>query len=159
VSVVEKIFFYKDIDRLAGIAKDRKTVLVGGCFDIFHFGHLTFLKKAKKVGDFLIIALESDEFIKEKKIRGPIHNQGQRAEILASFSLVDAILMLPFLRSDEEYFEMTKKIKPRIVAITKGDPQKDKKEKQVKLSGGHLIEVSRLITDFSTSRIIKILSC
>ena len=42
---------------------EKKTVLVGGCFDILHIGHVRFLQAAKKQGDILIVVLESDEFI------------------------------------------------------------------------------------------------
>ena len=47
--------------------KNRKKVLVGGCFDILHFGHIRFLQEAKKLGDILIVALESDENVKRLK--------------------------------------------------------------------------------------------
>src|SRR6266403_2209747 len=54
---------------------DKKIVLVGGCFDIIHFGHIQFLQKAKEAGDYLIVALEPDERIINYKKRTPIHTQ------------------------------------------------------------------------------------
>ncbi len=39
---------------------NQRVVLVGGCFDILHFGHIEFLKKAREAGDYLIVALEPD---------------------------------------------------------------------------------------------------
>ena len=48
-------------------ARGSKIVLAGGCFDILHLGHITFLEKAKAQGDMLFILLESDENIKKSK--------------------------------------------------------------------------------------------
>ena len=71
----------------------KKTVLVGGCFDILHYGHLRFLSQAKEKGEMLIVALESDTFIRKIKNKKPIHTQEQRAEILAHLNLVDMIIV------------------------------------------------------------------
>ena len=43
------------------VDKKDKIVLVGGCFDVLHPAHVIFLEKAKKMGDFLVVILESDE--------------------------------------------------------------------------------------------------
>ena len=65
--------------------------LVGGCFDLLHFGHLSFLKAAKELADILIICLEPDTTIQRMKKAAPIHTQKQRAEILAELICVDYI--------------------------------------------------------------------
>ena len=76
--------------------KIRKTVLVGGCFDILHFGHTRFLKKAKSFGDFLIVLLESDKHIKRLKGKNrPINNFMQRKEVLLSLKFVDKVIKVP----------------------------------------------------------------
>lgn len=137
------------------IFKEKKTVLVGGCFDLLHYGHLKFLKKAKAVGDFLIVALEPDEFIRKKKKRQPIHTQRQRAQILSSLRFVDLVILLPFFSSDQEYFDMVRAINPKIIAVTEGDPQLKNKEKQIKTIGGELKIVTPLFKKYSTSKIIK----
>ena len=61
------IITYADLEKSNAVFKDKKIVLVGGCFDLIHYGHLKFLEAAKEQGDFLIVALESDEFIKKHK--------------------------------------------------------------------------------------------
>ena len=78
-------------------------VLVGGCFDILHIGHIRFLKAARKQGDSLVVALESDEFIRLQKRREPFHTQAERAEILAALRSVDTVILLPLLSTDEDY--------------------------------------------------------
>ena len=66
-------------------ANNCKVVLVGGCFDLLHYGHIAFLKEAKKHGDYLIVLLESDENVRRLKGEGrPFHTQKQRKEMLAS---------------------------------------------------------------------------
>jgi len=147
---------YNKITSFSQVFKDKKTVLVGGCFDLIHFGHLKFLEKAKEQGDFLIVALESDEFIKKHKKKLSIHNQKERAEILANLSMVDMILLIPLFVSRKDYFDLVKLISPQVVAVTSGDPQIKNKKKQVEEIGGRLVTVIPLIKRFSTRRIINI---
>lgn len=130
-----------------------KRVLVGGCFDILHYGHIHFLKKANKLGNYLIVALESDE--KVKKLKGPkrpIHTQKQRAEILMSLKCVDKVISLPPL---PDYKLLTKNIKPDIIAC---DPE-DKllKNKRIYESLGAKIVVIPKIKTPSTTQIAKLL--
>lgn len=140
--------------KLKGL-KNKKIVLVGGCFDIFHYGHFQFLKKAKACGDFLIVALESDEFIRKNKEREPIHNQKQRACILSGFSFVDLIILLPYFSKEKSYFDLVKKIKPKIIAVTKGDPKIENKKRQAAMVDAKVKEVTPLIKNFSSTRIYK----
>jgi rfaE bifunctional protein nucleotidyltransferase chain/domain len=132
---------------------NKKIVLVGGCFDIFHFGHFTFLSKAKKLGDVLVVTLESDEFIKRHKKKPPIHSQIQRAKILASLGIVDIVVLLPYLDSDQKYSNMVQKIKPSIIALTQGDMTLKQKERQAKEVGAKLVVATTLLPKFSSSRI------
>ncbi len=147
---------YDKITSFSQVFKDKKTVLVGGCFDLIHFGHLKFLEKAKEQGNFLIVTLESDEFIKKHKKKLSIHNQKERAEVLSSLNMVDLVLLLPYFSSNKEYFNMVKTISPKIVAVTEGDPQLKNKRKQIEEIGGRLVTVIPLIKRFSTRRIINI---
>ncbi len=135
--------------------KNKIKVLVGGCFDLLHFGHYTFLTIAAAYGDKLIIALEPDEFIKIKKNKKPVHTQVQRAKILKALRFVDKVIMLPFLKTDEDYYNLVDKIKPDIIAVTEGDPNIDKKRDQAKKIGAKLKIVTPNIPGFSTNEIIS----
>lgn len=150
-----KIIDYSNLKKYQEEFNNKKTVLVGGCFDLIHYGHFQFLKKAKKTGDYLIVVLESDEFIKKSKKRQPIHNQNQRAQILAGFRMVDLVVKIPYFSSDKDYFELVYKIKPKIIAVTEGDPQIKNKIQQAEKIGGKVITVSSLIKKFSTRKIIS----
>lgn len=129
-------------------------VLVGGCFDLLHYGHYTFLQRARQLGDTLVIALESDEFIKTKKQRIPVHNQQQRAEILKALHFVDYVILLPFFQSDNEYVDLVQEVHPDIIAVTENDPHIDIKRKQAKLVGAKVVIAAPLLPDYSSSSII-----
>jgi rfaE bifunctional protein nucleotidyltransferase chain/domain len=134
-----------------------KTVLVGGCFDFIHFGHVTFLDEAKKHGDKLIVMLESDETI--KRLKGddrPYHTQKQRKIMLESLRMVDEVLLLPPHMTDADYLETIKKIKPDSIALTEGDPILEKKLKQTETVGASAVVIPKVLTH-STSSLAKLL--
>lgn len=153
-----QIISFSELKKNKLLFEGKKTVLVGGCFDLIHYGHWHFLKKAKEEGDFLIVALEPDEFIKKKKKRVPVHTQRQRAQILSSLRMVDLVILLPFFSSNQEYFKMVKIIHPKVIAVTAGDPQLENKKRQIKTVGGKLKIVTPLLKKFSSSKIIMELS-
>jgi FAD synthetase len=134
-----------------------KKVLVGGCFDLLHFGHISFLKEAKKLGTHLIVALESDE--SASRMKGParpIHTQKQREEMLLSLSFVDEVILLPPLKTDQEYLDLVIKVSPDVIAITQGDPIKEKKQHHANHIHAQLIEIPKIHTP-STSQLAKLL--
>jgi rfaE bifunctional protein nucleotidyltransferase chain/domain len=137
------------------IEKCEEIVLVGGCFDILHLGHITFLKKAKEMGETLVVLLESDETIKKLKGKDrPINNQKNRAEMLSQLKMVDWIIELPDMKNGSDYDDLIEKIKPKIIAITEGDKKIDIKRKQAEMIGARLVEVTKEIPFCSTSGII-----
>lgn len=130
------------------------TVLVGGCYDILHFGHIDFLKKSKAAGEYLVVALESDDFIIRSKSRAPVHTQHQRAQILASLESVDAVIMLPLMNGHEDYRRLVEAVRPEIIAVTKGDPNYIYKKKHADAVGAKLQEVCELNAAFSSTQIL-----
>jgi len=146
------------LNQLEQIKRDgKKLVLCGGCFDIFHVGHLRFLESAKKIGGILLVALESDEKVKILKGKNrPIHSQKERAEILANLTIVDYVVLLPYFKTDADYFSLIKKIKPDVIAVTQGDPVRNKKEQQIKTVGGKIVVVPNIKTP-STTQLTKLL--
>lgn len=68
-----------------------KRVLTYGTFDLLHYGHIRLLKRAKKLGDYLIVALSTDEFndIKGKKA---YHNYKTRKKMLEAIRYVDLVI-------------------------------------------------------------------
>lgn len=150
----KKIIDYNKLYAVAPTLAGKK-VLVGGCFDILHIGHIRFLSAAKKQGKILIIALENDEFIKIRKKREPFYPQKSRAEILSALQTVDNIILLPFFKSDDEYFQLVNLVKPIVIAVTQDDPYLAYKEKQAKAVGGEVIVVIERINGYNSSQTIK----
>ena len=135
----------------------KKIILVGGCFDILHYGHVHFLREAKSLGDYLIIALESDKNIQRLKgAKRPIHNQNQRQEMLESLAFVDQVIVLADSMHDDDYKKLVLTVNPNIIAITKGDPMVDKKKSHAKEVNAEVIEIEKIDTP-STTQIAKIL--
>ena len=85
-----------DIKTMAETLKsaDKTIVFTNGCFDILHAGHVRYLNEAKKIGDCLIVGLNSDESV--RKLKGPsrpINSEEDRAEVLSALSAVDYVVV------------------------------------------------------------------
>lgn len=132
-----------------------RKVLVGGCFDIMHYGHLMFLDHARSLGGHLVVALEPDERIKIFKHRDPVHTQQQRAQILSQLRIVDEVIALPFITTYDDYLALVRQIKPHIIAVTDGDSQLANKQKQAAAIGAEVCIVTPYITGFSSTDIMK----
>jgi len=75
-------------------AERKKIVFTNGCFDLLHVGHIRYLAQAKKLGDFLIIGLNSDSSVKELKGEDrPINSFEDRASLLSAIESVDLVVM------------------------------------------------------------------
>lgn len=117
-----KVFYnVSDIpkDFLSRIAKS-KVVFTNGCFDILHSGHVSYLENASKLGELLIVGLNSDTSI--KKIKGPkrpIINERDRAIVLAAVGFVDYVILF----DDPTPIELIKLLKPQIL-VKGGDYKK-----------------------------------
>jgi D-glycero-beta-D-manno-heptose 1-phosphate adenylyltransferase len=81
---------WRDQQRMAG----RRVVLTNGVFDLLHTGHLFYLKKARELGDVLIIALNADASVRALKGPArPVQTEEQRAYALGALECVDAIVI------------------------------------------------------------------
>jgi glycerol-3-phosphate cytidylyltransferase len=73
------------------VMSNRK-VYTGGTFDLFHRGHVNFLRQCKEIGDYVIISLNTDEFIYRYKGEYPVVNYEDRKEVLLSCKYVDKVI-------------------------------------------------------------------
>lgn len=97
-------------------------VFTNGCFDILHIGHVRYLQEAKALGDFLVVAINTDQSV--KVIKGPsrpIQNESDRAEILAALGAVDFVTYF----SEDTPEKVIGQIKPDIL-VKGGDWPVDK---------------------------------
>ncbi len=94
--VEEKICPLSRLKELVAVRKaaGQKLVFTNGCFDILHAGHVSYLKRARSFGDFLVVGLNSDTSVKTIKGAGrPINPEEERALVLASLSFVDFVVI------------------------------------------------------------------
>jgi rfaE bifunctional protein nucleotidyltransferase chain/domain len=71
-----------------------RIVLANGCFDVLHVGHARYLDGAKREGDVLVVAVNSDAIVRQLKGEGrPILPQKARAELVAAFAVVDYVII------------------------------------------------------------------
>lgn len=76
--------------------RGKRIVLANGCFDLFHVGHIRYLRDSAARGDVLVVGLNSDSSVRALKGAGrPFLPQKERAEILAAFEFVDYITIFP----------------------------------------------------------------
>lgn len=155
-NIMKKIIAYKNLSKLINQLRSDRIVLVGGCFDILHLGHIRFLNQAKKYG-LVLVALESDTSLKKfKGINRPIHPQKERAEVLSSLDSVNYVILLPPFSKDAQYFKLTKTVSPQIIAVTQGDLQLINKQKQARLVGAKIVVIPKISTP-STTQLAKLL--
>ena len=146
-----------DLNELVGIREDvkkrgKKVVFTNGCFDILHRGHVDYLEKAKKLGDILIVGLNSDESV--KKIKGekrPIVHQDDRAFVLSALGCVDYVCIF----DQETPEELIKKLIPDVL-VKGGDWEKENivGRKVVEENGGRVIIIPE-VEGRSTQNIIQ----
>jgi len=87
----------------------KSIVFTNGCFDILHVGHVKYLQQAKKLGDILIVAINSDNSVKlNKGPSRPINSFEDRACIVASLEFVDYVIKF----EEETPLDLIKKITP-----------------------------------------------
>ena len=101
-------------------AEGKKIVFTNGCFDLIHIGHVRSLKEAKKLGDVLVVGLNSDRSVSLIKPQRPIIPQDQRAEILASLDMIDYVSIF----DEETPYELIKLIQPDVL-VKGGDWRKE----------------------------------
>ena len=104
------------------IRSSKKIVFTNGCFDILHVGHIKYLQEARSLGDYLVLALNSDSSVKALKgSERPLQNENDRAEILAALECVSFVTLF----SEPTPLEIIKVVKPDIL-VKGGDWPVDK---------------------------------
>jgi len=130
----------------------KKIVFTNGCFDILHYGHLKYLEAAKKLGDILIVAVNSDSSV--KRIKGkkrPLNNETARMALIAGFECVDYCLLF---RENTPHC-LIKELKPDVLAKG-GDWSKEDivGYEFVEDRGGEVITIN-FVRGYSTTELIK----
>lgn len=132
--------------------RGQRIVFTNGCFDLLHIGHLRYLQRARRCGDRLVVAINSDRSV--QKIKGPLRPlrpQAERAELLAALSCVDYVTIF----DEPDPLAVITALRPDI--LIKGsdwDQNKIIGREVVERRGGRVRRVP-LIKGVSTTRIIE----
>ena len=82
------------LEDLPGLLQGKKVVLTNGCFDILHVGHLRYLQEARRLGDVLIVAVNSDKSMRLIKDPGrPILAENERVALVSALRCVDHVVL------------------------------------------------------------------
>jgi len=95
--------------------RSMKNIFVNGTFDILHRGHLELLNYAKSLGGYLVVAIDSDRRVAEKKGSSrPINNSKERSYMLLNLKAVDCVMVFD---SDAELERCIQKLKPDVMIV------------------------------------------
>lgn len=107
----------RDRDALARVLEEKrrqgKTVaFTNGCFDLLHAGHVKYLQKARRLGDLLVLGLNSDDSIRRLKgPKRPLIRQEERAHILAALDCIDYVVLF----DDDTPLQLIEALRPHIL--------------------------------------------
>lgn len=143
--------FSEDLDKFLEENKGKRIVFTNGCFDILHRGHVTYLAEAKKLGDLLLVGLNSDASV--KRLKGsdrPINNEDDRQYVLSQLKSVDFVEIF----HEDTPLSLILKVKPKIL-VKGGDWKIDQivGAKEVLADGGDVFSLN-FVDGYSTTSII-----
>ncbi|MEN8142922.1 MAG: D-glycero-beta-D-manno-heptose 1-phosphate adenylyltransferase [Thermodesulfobacteriota bacterium] len=146
----------RDLTDLKGVVEKyhqlgRRVVFTNGCFDILHQGHVTYLEEARRLGDCLVVGLNSD--LSVKSIKGPtrpMNDERSRARVLAALGCVDHVVLF----SEDTPLKVITEVMPDVL-VKGGDWPVDKivGAEEVMAAGGGVLSIP-LVGDFSTTALI-----
>jgi D-beta-D-heptose 7-phosphate kinase/D-beta-D-heptose 1-phosphate adenosyltransferase len=133
-------------------ARGGKVVFTNGVFDLLHPGHIRYLQDARKLGDALIVGLNSDASVRANKgPKRPITPEAERAEILAALECVDAVAIF----DEETPADIIRRIQPDVL-VKGADWEADNivGRDTVEARGGKVVRM-QLSRGYSTTELIK----
>jgi rfaE bifunctional protein nucleotidyltransferase chain/domain len=154
----KKIQAVSRLKKIAGILKrqGKKIVFTNGCFDILHVGHVRYLTQARKMGDLLIVGLNTDRSVRMiKGDKRPIVSEKERAEVLAALEIVDYVVLF----DEPDPLRLIAALKPDIL-VKGADWSKDEivGREVVEKAGGKVARIPLVPGSSSTNVIEKILN-
>jgi D-glycero-beta-D-manno-heptose 1-phosphate adenylyltransferase len=144
--------FSKELENFLVQNNDKKIVFTNGCFDILHRGHVAYLVQAKKLGDVLLIGLNSDASV--KRLKGPerpINNEVDRKYVLSQLKAVDFVEIF----EEDTPLNLILKVNPKVL-VKGGDWKIDQivGGKEVVANGGDVFSLN-FVNGYSTTSVIQ----
>lgn len=132
-------------------AAGERVVFTNGCFDLLHVGHVTYLERARRCGDRLVVGLNTDRSVRVLKGAGrPVIGEQDRARVLAALAAVDGVVLF----DADTPIELIRALRPDVLA--KGADYREDEvvgAAEVKAGGGQVVLVP-LVAERSTSAIV-----
>ena len=133
-------------------AAGKTVVFTNGCFDLLHAGHVMLLERAKRLGDVLVVAINSDASVRRLKgPRRPIVPQRDRAQLLAALASVDYVTVF----NEPTPESLLRRLRPHV--LVKGADWSSTKiigRELVERDGGRVVRLP-LLRGYSTSRLVE----
>lgn len=133
----------------------KKVVFSNGCFDILHVGHIRYLSRARKMGDLLVVGLNTDRSVRMiKGDKRPIVPEKERAEVLAALEIVDYVVLF----DEPDPLRLIAALKPHIL-VKGADWSKEEiiGREVVEKTGGKVARIPLVPGSSSTNVIEKII--
>ena len=153
INMASKILHERTLTKQSKLWKSKGHTLVftNGCFDILHLGHIEYLEKAKNLGDFLVVGLNSDASV--KRLKGPtrpVNPAHARAKMLAALVMVDAVVVF----EEDTPYELVKKVQPDV--LIKGGDYKIENivGADFVIQNGGIVKTIEYIKGFSTTQLL-----
>lgn len=130
----------------------RRIAFTNGCFDLLHVGHIALLQEAAKLGDVLVLAINSDASVRRLKGAGrPIIPATERATLLAALGCVDAVTIF----DEDTPHETLRKIRPHVLVKGQDYDVADVVGRELVEADGGRVELVPLVDSRSTSAIVE----
>lgn len=147
--------FSEALEKFLKDNQGKRIVFTNGCFDILHRGHVTYLTEARKLGDLLVVGVNSDASV--KRLKGPsrpINNETDRSYVLSQLKAVDFTEIF----TEDTPLNLILKVQPKIL-VKGGDWKIDQivGGKEVIASGGDVFSLN-FVDGYSTTNVINKIS-
>lgn len=147
--------FSEALEKFLKDNQGKRIVFTNGCFDILHRGHVTYLTEARKLGDLLVVGVNSDASV--KRLKGPtrpINNETDRSYVLSQLKAVDFTEIF----TEDTPLNLILKVKPKIL-VKGGDWKIDQivGGKEVIADGGDVFSLN-FVDGYSTTNVINKIS-
>ncbi len=143
--------FSNELNQFLEKNRGKKIVFTNGCFDILHRGHVTYLAEARKLGDLLVIGLNSDGSV--KRLKGPerpINNENDRRFVISQLKSVDFVEVF----TEDTPLNLILTVRPDV--LVKGGDWKIEQivgGKEVQSMGGQVFSLN-FVDGYSTTNLI-----
>ncbi len=152
LEALERKFVPQDFFTAASFDRSRRLVFTNGCFDVLHLGHVSYLAKARALGDLLVVGLNSDASV--RRLKGPsrpVNDQQARAYLLAALEMVDFVVLF----EEDTPYQLIQKVLPDVL-VKGGDYDVDQivGADVVRQHGGRVLTIP-LVEGYASTTIIN----